>query len=334
MQRDFEVELKPLIKQLTKRQKESLSKLPEAGSFAALLPAVDAINFLTSYEVSRMLGILKSTVTRDAQANLIPGAIYQDGDWLVPEDGVDSYAEAIGKPMPGDTLLKKFNDRLERLRKKYQDLLYIFEATARQEAEKVFKDAKKRFKKQFEKATGINIMGLMAEKGLQAAFEAQVASNVGLIKSLPEKYFASIQQMTIQNLTGQKKFEGGLVKALQDLAGITQTKAKLIARDQTAKAASTYSQLRMQNLGVIGYEWNDSRDQRVSGNPNGLYPDADKNSKYHGDHWERNGKYYLFNRMSKPPNAPDGKPFRQPPPDGSPGMAINCRCTANPVISN
>ena len=70
----------------------------------------------------------------------------------------------------------------------------------------------------------------------------------------------------------------------------------------------------------------------MAGNPSGLYPEVEKNSKYHGDHWERQGKYYLFEKMASAPKAPDGKAFRQPPPDGSPGMAINCRCYADPVI--
>lgn len=332
MNLDYERELKPLIKKMSKRQREQATESKEANETARQMLATDAVRFLTAYEVSRMIGVLKSTVTRDATANRIPGAIYQNEDWLIPEDAVNSYAELIGRPIPGDELLNKFNDRLKRLRNKYDDLVNIYETFARQEAERIFRDAKKKFYKQFEKEVGLNILNVMAERGLKQAFEEQVRNNVALIKSLPSKYFGDIEKMTIQSITGQKKFEGGLIKALQDMTGATKKKAKLIARDQSSKAASTYSRLRMQNIGVIGYQWNNSQDKRVAGNPNGLYPEVDKNSKYHGDHWERQGKYYLFEKMANAPKAPDGKPFRQPPPDGSPGMAINCRCYADPVI--
>ena len=40
-------------------------------------------------------------------------------------------------------------------------------------------------------------------------------------------------------------------------------------------------------------------------------------SKYHGNHWDREGKVYEWNN---------------PPPDGNPGMPINCRCYAEPIF--
>ena len=107
----------------------------------------------------------------------------------------------------------------------------------------------------------------------------------------------------------------------------------MIARDQTAKAISTFSSLRSQNAGSIGYQWHNSQDKRVAGNPNGLYPDVNPKSKYHGDHWDREDKYYLWNKTSGDiPIAPDGKKFKQPPPDGNPGMPINCRCFAESIF--
>ena len=138
--------------------------------------------------------------------------------------------------------------------------------------------------------------------------------------------------MTVASVSGQRKFEGGLVQALVDLTSITKDRAKLIARDQSAKAVSTFSHLRAQNLGVIGYAWRTSKDKRVAGNPSGLYPDVPKNSKVHGDHWHREGVYFLFKQMSNPPIAPDGKPYHQPPLDGAPGIPLACRCWADVVL--
>ena len=335
MKRDYENELMPLIKKMNERQRRQVREHKELFKAPDIVvsAAQDAVKYFTAYEVARMLSTLKSRVINDIRHGRVKGAIHDGDEWLIPEDMVPTYAKAIGKEMPEtDPLMKLFNDRMERLRRKYQDLLYAYQSMAEAEAEKTFKQAKKDFKKQFEKTVGINILEIMAEKGLKQAYEAQVSANVNLIKSLPEKYFTDIQQMTIQSVTGQKKFEGGLFQAIQDLTGATNVKAKLIARDQTSKAVATFSHLRMQNIGVIGYEWNNAGDRRVAGNPSGLYPNADDKSKYHGNHWDREGKFYLFHPMKNPPIAPDGKPFRQPPADSSPGMSVNCRCFADPVI--
>lgn len=334
MNADYERELKPLILKMNERQRQKVQTQKEFAALPELIAVKDATKYYTAYEVSRLISTLKSRVLHDIAKGLIPEAMKtKEGEWLIPETAVEDYADKIGKRVPeSDPLMKQFNERLHRLQRKYQDLLYAYQNMAEQEAQKTFKEAKDKFRKQFAKSVGINILNIMAEKGLTKAYEAQVEANVNLIKSLPEKYFSDIKHMTIQNATGQKVFEGGLIQAIMDLTGTTKLKAKLIARDQTSKAVATFSHLRMQNIGVIGYEWNNANDRRVAGNPGGLYPNADPNSRTHGDHWERQGKFYLFNRMSNPPLAPNGKPFRQPPPDGSPGMAIQCRCFSNPVI--
>lgn len=329
MQRDYELQLKPLIKKMNKEQREQLSETKDITK----LITTDAEKFFTAYEVSRMLNTVKSRIISDIQSGKLKGAFRKDDKWLIPEENINEYAKLIGKAPIKDTLLEKFNKRLQRLRDKYEDLLYLYQDMAEKEVEKNYKQARAQFKKNFEKATGIDITSAMTDRGLKQAFEAEVESNVGLIKSLPEKYFGTIQQMVSQNMTGQKKFEGGLIVALQDLTGTTKKKAKLIARDQTSKAVSTFSSLRSQNAGSIGYKWHNSQDKRVAGNPNGLYPKVDPKSKYHGNHWDREDKYYLWNKTSgKIPIAPDGKKFKQPLPDGSPGMAIACRCFAEPVF--
>jgi len=45
---------------------------------------------------------------------------------------------------------------------------------------------------------------------------------------------------------------------------------------------------RQEDLGVMGYDWRNVGDERVRGNPVGLY----KNAKY--DHWHREGKGFKW----------------------------------------
>lgn len=333
MTADYERELRPLIEKMTKEQKEKIKESKEVQ-----LIAIDAVKSYTAYEVSRMFNITKKKVIEDIALGNIPGAHkdttpgVKDPQYLIPEGAIKGYAEHLGKHIEDPSVMDKFNEALHRLRRKYEDMQHVFKNMAIEEATKVYKDAKEQFRKQFGDKVGIDIVKIMAEKGLKDAFDLQVKANVELIKSLPNNYFNDIQKLVYNNATGAKPIEGGLTNAIMDLTGTTKSKAKLIARDQTAKAVSTYSHMRMQNIGIQGYKWKSSRDIRTAGNPNGLYPNVDDKSKFHGDHWDRNNKYYLFVKSNNPPKAPDGKQYRNPPPDGSPGMAINCRCYADPVI--
>lgn len=71
---------------------------------------------------------------------------------------------------------------------------------------------------------------------------------------------------------------------------------------------------RMESNGIESYKWRNVGDSRVVGNPGGKYPDGNEG---HGDHWDREGKTYAWD---------------DPPHDGHPGQAFNCRCSAIPVL--
>lgn len=172
------------------------------------------------------------------------------------------------------------------------------------------------------------VKNIIESQGLEAALEASTAENAALITRMSQDYIDKMQRAVLDNyMTGKFIGKGGVLKELQRISGITKNRAQLIARDQSNKLHGAVAKIRAQGTGSIGYEWNNARDTRVRGNPAGKYPDVPKSR----NHWDREGKYYLWEPMSKPPIAPDGKPFRQPPVDGQPGAAINCRCFAAPV---
>lgn len=314
MYNDYELQLKPLIKRMTKEErKEATERMEEAEKVLA----TDAVQYLTPFEVSQQLHILKSAVVQACQLGQIKGVINQNGSWLIPEDSVFDYGVSIGKIDPHKDLMDLFNQRLSRLARKYEGLLQTYENMATEFTKRMFREAKKKFMKQFDKEMGVDVLRQLSERGLKQAFEAEVQNNVALIKSVPSTYFQKIQEMVISSSLGQKKFEGGLVQAIQELTHVTRNRAKLIARDQSAKAVSTFTQMRYQNLGCTRYIWRNSRDRRVAGNPNGLYPHPNPKSTAHGNHWNREGKIFYWDN---------------PPPDGHPGMGINCRCYAEPIF--
>jgi len=166
-----------------------------------------------------------------------------------------------------------------------------------------------------------SVKNIIESQGIEAAVEASTAENAMLITKMSKDYIDRMQQAVLDNyMTGKFIGNGGVVKELQRISGITKNRAKLIARDQANKIHGAVTKIRSQATGSIGYEWNNVKDQRVRGNPAGKYPNVPQSR----NHWDRNGKYFLWQRMNKPPLAPDGRPFRQPPIDGAPGAAINC----------
>ena len=109
-----------------------------------------------------------------------------------------------------------------------------------------------------------------------------------------------------------------------DLPGISYRRARIIARDQTAKLNSSLTQGRMADAGLETYIWDTAQDERVRGNPNGRYANAIPS------HFMMQGKLcrwddptVWFENGEWVKRAPDAPYFH-------PGMAIMCRCVAVP----
>jgi SPP1 gp7 family putative phage head morphogenesis protein len=84
---------------------------------------------------------------------------------------------------------------------------------------------------------------------------------------------------------------------------MSDNRAKLIARDQTAKLNSDLNRFRQDQAGVDKYVWRTSQDERVRARHRGL-----------------EGKVYEW---GEPTGAEDGLP---------PGQPIQCRCVAQGVV--
>ena len=147
--------------------------------------------------------------------------------------------------------------------------------------------------------TGIDFSGLMSDEALGDAFDEAVTANISLIKSLPQQYLDRIEFAVMASLQAGT-LNATLADDLLKIEGITKNRAKLIARDQLGKINSRLSQLRQQSLGITHYYWSTSLDERV----------RNKHAGWEGDliAWDN------------------------PPPDGHPGQAIQCRCTAIPDL--
>lgn len=142
--------------------------------------------------------------------------------------------------------------------------------------------------------------------------EEFVEENVQLIQSLGEEFFDKLEDDILKAYAGGARHEQ-LSKVIRERYNVSARRAALIARDQMGTLSSKLAQAKQQEAGCIGYIWRTSQDERVVGNPSGMYP---RGNDRHGNHHDREGVFFRWD---------------QPPHDGHPGEAINCRCTAEPV---
>lgn len=106
---------------------------------------------------------------------------------------------------------------------------------------------------------------------------------------------------------------------------------KFILRDQTMKLASSYDEIVANHYDAICFIWKTRKDNRVSGNPAGKYPKADLNSKTHGNHYIRQGRYYFYENSWAIKQGLINKSkieLVSSLKDGMPGKPIGCRCYA------
>ena len=139
--------------------------------------------------------------------------------------------------------------------------------------------------------------------------------NADLIKTIDARFFPDVEELV------RNHFEGGLRsktlrKQVEGRFEVSRSIANRIARDQIGKLTGNLVAHRQQKVGITHYFWRTSRDERVVGNPSGLYPVG--NSK-HGNHWIREGKRYSW---------------KKGPADGHPGHPIQCRCHAEPDLDS
>ena len=149
--------------------------------------------------------------------------------------------------------------------------------------------------------------------------------NYKLIKKLSNDYIAQINRLTERAVTNGWS-PRHLAKEIQRAADghIAKNRANLIARDQIGKLNGRVTQARMQAVGLSMYEWSTSFDERVRGNPAGIYPNA------RPSHYALEGMICKWSDSTVySPNR--GKSWKPRPASWCqlhPGIDIQCRCTA------
>jgi SPP1 gp7 family putative phage head morphogenesis protein len=138
------------------------------------------------------------------------------------------------------------------------------------------------------------------------AYKAVAAEQVGLIKSIAQKYHTDVQTQVWQSVKRGADLRT-LSQQLEKNYGVTRRRAALIARDQNAKAKATIEAVRHQEIGIRQAIW--------------MHSKAGKEPR--PTHVAMNNKLYDLNKGMW--DSDEQKYIH-------PGELINCRCTMRPYI--
>ena len=136
------------------------------------------------------------------------------------------------------------------------------------------------------------------------AFNASLEENVGLIRSIPEKYLQQVEGTVMRSYSAGRDL-ATMVKELKQLYPAASHRAELIARDQSNKANAVVNRARQMELGITEAIW--------------MHSHAGKTPR--PDHVAANGKRYKIAEGC----LISGEHIQ-------PGEEINCRCTSRPIL--
>jgi SPP1 gp7 family putative phage head morphogenesis protein len=175
-------------------------------------------------------------------------------------------------------------------------------------------DVAKHNAREFGRVVGIPIQAV--QPGIAPILENFQAQNLELIESLAGTELDQLGDVIAESIS-----QGLRVEELRDLIlerfQVTESRADLIARDQTLKLNGQLTRVRHTSAGIVEYIWTTANDERVRGNP------ALKR-RGGADHFHLNGTTC---RWDAPPvtNPSTGA-------TNNPGEDFQCRCVAFPVI--
>lgn len=133
------------------------------------------------------------------------------------------------------------------------------------------------------------------------ARDAWVRENAALIVSQPTEVAERCGQVVRQMVPAGSRWET-IAKRLEEEQGIASRRAALIARDQVSKYNAELTKIQQKGAGIEYYMWQGAMDNRER-----------------PSHVALQGTVWSWDR---------------PPPIGSPGEPIQCRCWASPVTSD
>lgn len=190
--------------------------------------------------------------------------------------------------------------QLERLAAEFGDIDSLALRLATEAAQRALANTDNVLSKSIKAVTGIDISpALTKAPDVQQALDFHTRTNIDLITSIPEQYFEKISESVTANFKAGMRYED-IADEIAHIGGVTDSRANLIARDQTSKMNGAFNEIRQTDLGIEGYIWQGAEDERER-----------------ETHLANEGQFFRWD---------------SPPDTGHPGQDIQCRCVAIPYF--
>lgn len=188
----------------------------------------------------------------------------------------------------------------------FRNLIRAMVRTASQQVTELIQLEGQRHTKQWmasaRKAMSVDLSAVVSEGDIATYLEQAALRNASLITNVGDDIIKRVTQETTTALI-QGRSATQLKDVLKQQLGFVDSRARLIAQDQTSKLTSDLNRIRHQQAGIESYIWRTSHDERVRPR-----------------HAALEGKQYKY---GEPTGAEEGLP---------PGQPIRCRCVAQAIV--
>jgi len=244
---------------------------------------------------------------------------------LAPPDVLAASTVANSK---GETLNKKIKWAVDRIPARVEAEVNKLKYSVSKPLEEMSKEADKT----------LSSIGVTAE--MTPELSQRLTDNYTNNQNINITNWTEIEITRLRDVIEQNVLSGYNRKELQELIeveyGVSQAKAKFLARQETSLFLAEVRDERYVSAGLEFYKWSTSNDIRVVGNPSGKYPMPTKD---HGNHYLMQGKICKFSDASvyaeniEAARAGKWKSRSVINADSNhPGQAFGCRCTSIPVV--
>lgn len=192
-----------------------------------------------------------------------------------------------------------FEDAFDRVSNLFGGLRQTAQRLAELAAQRSADQVDSSLKAALQKSVSVDITSALSSGAIAAPMERAVVANIELIKSIPSKYLEKVKAEVYSGASQGVRWES-IAEKVQAAGDTTESRAKLIARDQVSKMNGAFNEARQKSLGLEKYIWQTSGDERVR-----------------DEHAQNDGKIFSWD---------------DPPETGHPGEDIQCRCVALPYF--
>lgn len=193
--------------------------------------------------------------------------------------------------------------------KALQEYSRVLTPWAKKQAKKLYDDTLKRinsdkaYREQSKRISKL-LSDEMFEREIEVKTKEMFLEQVGLIQSIPIEAGERAQGLALEAVAGGRRAEEVALE-LSKTKGVTESRAILIARTETARTNTVLNKARAESVGSTQYVWRTSQDASVR-----------------HSHKIMNGKVFDWD---DPPTLEDGM-------TGHPGTFPNCRCYPEAIL--